>query len=716
MSRLGLDHRSLTVTAPHAYTHAFAHAFTHAFRAATVRERWLLACVALLPCVAAHAQTVNFSEHIAPIIYNNCSTCHRPGQVSPFSLLSYADVQQHGQTIATQTQIRAMPPWKPEPGWVAYRDERRLTTDQIALIQTWVQNGMPQGDPAKAPAAPQFTDDWQLGPPDLILEMPAAFSVPADGPDIYRNFVLPTKLTEDKWVKAIELRPTARPVVHHSLFFSDTTGGARALDGKDGQPGFPGFGSIFTVGDPIAALNGGLGGWVPGTTPRLLPDGIAMPLPKGSDFLMQIHFHPNGQPQTEKTVVGFYFGPPPTRLMTTLQAPAFFGVRANIDIAAGVTDYKVRGSFTLPVDVDAVGVSAHCHYLGQEARLTATLPTGEVKILLWIRQWDFNWQDQYLFQDLLPLPKGTRLDGELVYNNSDANYRNPNTPPKRVQWGENSTDEMGSLLLNVVPKQAADIDALHAANIAFVLTPVPLVGNKPLFVSSGMVDGASTQPGAVTPGKIVVMYGSRIGASTLTGAALGADGRISTTLGDTQVLFDGVPAPLLYSSSGQVAAVVPYEVDGKLGTQVRVRNGSSTSDSVALPVWPVAPSIFSVNLSGTGPAAVLNGDGLTVNSPASPAVKGGFISIFATGEGQTVPGGIDGQIASGTLPHPAQAVQVLIDGRPAEVQYAGAAPGAVAGLFQVNARIPLDSSSGSVPIEIHVGAASSQPGMTIAVQ
>jgi uncharacterized protein (TIGR03437 family) len=339
-----------------------------------------------------------------------------------------------------------------------------------------------------------------------------------------------------------------------------------------------------------------------------------------------------------------------------------------------------------------------------------------VKILLWIRQWDFNWQDQYLFQDLLPLPKGTRLDGELVYDNSDANYRNPNAPPKRVRWGENSTDEMGSLILNVVPKQAADIDTLRGATIVFVLSPVPLVGNQPLFVSSGMVDGATTQPGAVTPGKIVVLYGSRIGAATPTPAALAADGRVSTSLGDTQVLFDGVPAPLLYSSSGQVAAVVPYEVDGKLGTQVQVRNGSFTSDAVALPVKPAAPSIFSVNLTGAGPAAVLNGDGLTVNSAAAPAQKGGYISIFATGEGQTVPGGIDGQIASGALPHPAQAVQVLIDGRPAEVQYAGAAPGAVAGLFQVNARIPLDASSGSVPIEIHVGNVASQPGMTIAVQ
>ncbi len=678
-----------------------------------VRTIFVLSFAACL----GQAQTVTFNEHIAPIIYGNCSKCHHPGEVAPFSLLSYDDVRSHGQTIATVTQSHYMPPWKPEPGWVAYRDERRLTADQISLIQQWVAGGMPLGDPSKAPLPPQFTDGWQLGTPDLILEMSAAFSVPADGPDVYRNFVIPTNLTTDKWVRAIELKPTARTVVHHSLFFSDTTGGARKLDGQDGQPGFPGFGSIFTVGDPLSKLNGGLGGWVPGTTPNFLPDGVALPLPKGSDFLMQTHFHPNGLPQTEKTVVGLYFGPAPARPMTQLQVPAFFGIRANIDIPAGETDYKVRGSFILPVDVDAVGVSAHAHYLGKEAKLTATLPTGEVRILLWIRQWQFSWQDQYLFQNLVSLPQGTRLDGELTYDNSTGNYLNPNAPPKEVRWGENSTDEMGSLLLNVLPRQASDLGALQSSTIVYVLTPVPLVGSKPLFVSSGMVDGASTQPGAVTPGKIVVLYGSRLGPETPTGASLGGDGRVATNTGGTQVLFDGLPAPILYTSSGQVAAVVPYEVDGHLGTQVQVVNGSVTSDTVALPLRSVAPSIFSVNLSGTGPAAVLNQDGVTVNSSQNPADKGSYISIYATGEGQTSPGGIDGRIASGgSLPKPLLAVQAWVDGKPAEVQYAGAAPDSVAGLFQVNVRIPLDASSGDVPIAIQVGDAVSQPGMTISVK
>jgi uncharacterized protein (TIGR03437 family) len=668
------------------------------------------------------AQTVTWSEHIAPIVYQNCTSCHRPGQVSSISFLGYDDVRRRGSLVAQTVRTRYMPPWKPEPGWVQYRGERKLTPEQIALIDRWVSDGMPRGDQAKEPTPPAFADDWLLGKPDLILTMPAGFDVPADGPDIYRNFVLPTGLTDDKWVKAIELKPSARAVVHHVLFASDKTGAAQtqARTTNDGQPGFPGLGSVFTIqalSDPLSALSGGLGGWVPGTTPQFLPDGIAMPLPKGSDLILQTHFHPNGAPQNEKTTVGVYFGPKPDRELTQLQAPAFFGIQAHIDIPAGEANYKVRGSFTLPVDTEAVIVSAHAHYLAKEAKLTATLPTGEVKILLWIRDWDFAWQDQYPLKDLVALPKGTRIDGELTYDNSAANLRNPNNPPRRVTWGEQSLDEMGSLILSVVPKDPADQEQLRVATLVYALTPAPQVGNRPLFVSSGMVDAASGQPGTVTPGKIVVLYGSRIGPASLTTAQLDANGRVATTLGGTQVLFDGQPAPLLYTSSGQLAAIVPYAVDGKRGTQVQVRNGTDASDAIALPVTPAAPSIFSVDYTGSGQGAIVNEDGKTVNGSATPAARGSIVAIYATGEGQTNPGGVDGQLATGsTLPKPKLPVAVTIGGKTAEVLYAGAAPGQVAGLLQVNARIPADVEAGEQLVQVKVGDAASQPGITVVVK
>jgi uncharacterized protein (TIGR03437 family) len=668
-------------------------------------------------CGSAQTAAPTFSKDIAPIFYASCTTCHRPGQVASFSLITYDDAVKHGRTIVETVQSRYMPPWKPDPGWVDYRDSRLLTDAQIELFTQWFNAGMPQGDPAATPPVPTFPDGWQLGTPDLVLEMAVPYSVPAEGADIYRNFVLPTSITQDKWVRAIELKPSARPVVHHVLFYSDNTGTARSLDGKDGQPGFPGLGTVFTAtGNPLSALTGGLGGWVPGTTPQYLPDGVTMPLPANSDLLLQMHFHLNGAPQQEKTQVGIYFGDKPARDLTQLQVPAFFGIQANIDIPANEANYKVRGSFTLPVDVDAVSVSAHSHYLGKSAKLTATLPSGEVKILLWIKSWDFSWQDQYIFKNFIALPKGTRLDGEYTYDNSDANLKNPNYPAKEVRWGENSTDEMGSLILNVLPRDENDLGQLRLSTISYALVRAPQVGNKPLFVSSGIVDGASTEPGYVTPGKIIVLYGSRIGPSTLQTAQVGSDGTVATTLGGTQVTFDGKPAPLLYASNGQVAAVVPYEVDGKLGTQVQVTASGGTSDSVALPVTPVAPSVFSVDYTGSGQGAVLNQDG-SVNSFKNPAKAGSIVSIFATGEGQTLPGGVDGKVATAaSLPIPAKPVTVFINGKQTDVLYAGAAPGQVAGMLQVNVRVPADTPFGDIPVEVHVGDAKSQPGVTIAVQ
>ena len=415
--------------------------------------------------------------------------------------------------------------------------------------------------------------------------------------------------------------------------------------------------------------------------------------------------------------MAIYYAPKPPRDITQVQAPAFFGIRAGIDIPAGKTNYMVRGSFTLPVDVDAFSISAHTHYLGRGSRLTATLPSGEVRVLLSITDWDFNWQDTYIFKDLVSLPANTRIDGELIYDNSANNSKNPFSPAKEVKWGENSTDEMGSLILNVVPHVPADSDALRAAVVANVIPAPPAVGNKPLFIGAGVVDGASAQSGAVVPGKIVVLYGDRLGPSTLANTQVSGTGVLSSSVGNTQVLFDGTAAPLLYSSTGQVAAIAPYSLDGKSGTQVRVRNGSLTSDAVALPVAAAGPSVFTADLSGAGQGVILNQDVVTVNSSAKPADKGSIVVIYATGEGQTSPTGMDGQLANGPFyPKPLQKVTVNIGGIPAEVLYAGAAPALVAGVMQLNVRIPANAPSGDVPVDIVVGTVHSQPGVTVAVR
>jgi mono/diheme cytochrome c family protein len=415
----------------------------------------VVAWCAALPFVAQSAPetAVMFNRHIAPIIYNNCSTCHRPGEAAPFSLLSYQDVVKKAKTIGKVTASRLMPPWKADPASYAYRDERRLKPDEIELIQAWVKQGMPEGNAADKIEPPTFGSGWTLGEPDLVVTMPAAYHLPADGPDIYRNIAVPLGLTEDKWLTAIDMKPSARAVVHHVLYFADGNGRAhnRPQDGTE-----PGFSGMRAGGASIA-----LGGWALGAQPHLFPHGLALRVPKGSDLVVQYHFHPSGKPEAEKSVIGLYFAKKaPERTLARIQMPPHYSLFSGLDIPAGEKDFVLRDSYTLPVAAEAVGVGAHAHYIAKRMKMTATLPSGEVKTLLSISDWDFAWQDRYYFQQLVPLPKGTKLEAEIHWDNSAENPRNPSNPPVRVSWGEESKDEMGSISLITVAHEESELKTL----------------------------------------------------------------------------------------------------------------------------------------------------------------------------------------------------------------------------------------------------------------
>jgi hypothetical protein len=285
--------------------------------------------------------------------------------------------------------------------------------------------------------------------------MPEAYHVRADGPDIYRNIALPLGLMESKWITAIDMKPSARAAVHHVLYFADPNGKAHehAQDGAE-----PGFSGMRAGGATVP-----LGGWALGAQPHFLPEGLAMNVPKGSDLVIQYHFHPTGKPETEKSQVGIYFAKqPPERRLVAIQMPPVYSLFSGLDISAGEKDFVIRDSYTLPADTDGVGVSAHAHYLARQMKMTATLPNGEVKTLLLIKDWDFAWQDRYYFRQFVPLPKGTRLDAEIHWDNSAGNPRNPSNPPVRVTWGEQSKDEMGSITLIGVPHEEADLRTLQA--------------------------------------------------------------------------------------------------------------------------------------------------------------------------------------------------------------------------------------------------------------
>ncbi|MCD8534702.1 MAG: hypothetical protein LR011_07920 [Verrucomicrobia bacterium] len=378
------------------------------------------------------------------------------GQAAPFSLWTYEEARKRGRQIRDVIDDGYMPPWHATSEHLAFSGDRRLSPEQKSIIQKWYQSGMPEGDRELAPIKPRFNEDWAHGTPDLVVTMPEAYEVYAEGRDIYRNFVLPLNNDKTLFLKAIEIRPSARSVVHHVLYFVDSSGAARKKDEEDPLPGFRGMG--FT------SMLTGIGGWAVGGMPQPLPDGMAFELPPGSDIVLQTHFHPSGKVEKEATSLGLYLtDSPPTRDFTGIQLPPRFGALAGVDIPPGDPHYVVEDSFTLPVDVEAFAVSAHAHYLGKSMLMTAKLPDGKELELLRIDDWDFNWQEAYAFKNPLTLPAGTQIAAHVVWDNSDSNPANPHNPPQRVRWGPFSYDEMGSITLRVSPVKNDQIQDIRAA-------------------------------------------------------------------------------------------------------------------------------------------------------------------------------------------------------------------------------------------------------------
>jgi mono/diheme cytochrome c family protein len=390
---------------------------------------------------------VTFTEHVAPIVFAHCAQCHRPGEVAPFPLLSYEDVRKRGKTIARVTQKRYMPPWHPVEGHGEFAGSLRLGDEQIETLRRWVEGGMPEGDPAKLPALPKFTDGWQLGEPDLVVRMPKGFEVPAQGPDLYRSFAIPLGLDEDRWLTAIEVRPSARSVLHHIVFTFDEPGSPRS-----GMRGFRALGSAA------------LGGWAVGGMPRELPLGLARHVPKGAALVLNSHFHPSGKPEVEQTTIGLHFTErAPTRSLVPLQLPPLFGAVAGLSVKAGQKDFELRDEFTLPVAAEAIEVGGHAHMICTQMQVWITPPGGERRSIFWIDDWDFDWQNRYQYAAPVPLPAGTKVEVALRYDNSADNPDNPFDPPRDIRWGRESTDEMGSVTLLLVAQDEQDAPALQRA-------------------------------------------------------------------------------------------------------------------------------------------------------------------------------------------------------------------------------------------------------------
>jgi len=396
----------------------------------------------------AAGQQVTFNRDIAPIFFRSCAPCHRPGEAAPFSLLSFADAKTHAHQIAAVTEKRIMPPWLPAADDPKFADDLRLSAEQIALIRTWAEQGATEGDPSALPARPKFVEGWQLGKPDVVVKATRPFALAAGGSDTYWNFVFRSAVDQTRWLKAIEIRPGDKRLVHHANVLVDRGQTARLLEKEAGA----GFGGMeLTIESEVFDPDSHFLFWKPGSAPYIEPEGMAIRLDRGNDLVLNSHLQPSGKPETLQPSLGLYFTDKPATLH-----PILLQMENDrlLDIPAGEKGFVVSDDFILPVDVDLLAIYPHAHYLGKDLRASATLPDGTSQSLIHIARWDLNWQAIYRYAEPVALPKGTTISMRFTYDNSADNIRNPNHPPQRVVAGNRASDEMAHLWLQVLPKDS----------------------------------------------------------------------------------------------------------------------------------------------------------------------------------------------------------------------------------------------------------------------
>jgi Tetratricopeptide repeat len=409
-----------------------------------------LIALGLSAAAAQDSARPTFVHDIAPLLWAHCASCHHSGGAGPFALISYQDARRHARQIVQATRTRQMPPWLPEPGYGDFLEEQRLTDAQIALISRWVADGTPQGPASELPVPPRFPEGWVLGQPDVIVEAPRGITVPATGPDVFWNFILSPTLKTARYVRAIEIRPGATHMVHHANMIVDPARSARRREVSPGA-GFPGM--DLTVERPALDFDSHFLFWKPGNTPYSEPKGFSWRLDPGTDLVLNTHLKTQGRPESVRPAVGLYFtNDPPTHFPMLIQLTG----DDQLDIPAGARDFVVRDDFRLPADADVLAVYPHAHYLGKLLEGFATLPDGTRKWLIRIPDWNQDWQAVYHYRKPVLLPRGSVISMRYHYDNSAANPHNPSHPPRRVQAGDQATDEMSHLWLQLLPQGHGD--------------------------------------------------------------------------------------------------------------------------------------------------------------------------------------------------------------------------------------------------------------------
>jgi len=381
------------------------------------------------------ASAPTFSRDIMPVLQKHCQECHRPGQIAPMSFMSYDDVRPWAKAIREQIESRVMPPWPaapPDSGEVKFANDRSMTDDEIRLVSLWVESGAPKGEEKDLPPPAKFYEGWMLGEPEMVMGMETPYEFSGEGPDDYRCFVFDPKFEESRWVTAVEIQPGNRTTNHHIVMYVDKSGKiAPHKDAEDPAPGYECFGSPGFQATQLA-------GWGPGISAKQYPENTGHLIPKGGKIVMQMHYHRTGKPESDQTRFGLHFA----------KGPIARGLRdglimnLEIDIPAGEANYVDRAQSKVMYDMTIHSVAPHMHLLGKSARMWATFPDGRELTLVNVPRWDFNWQTEYIFAEPVKVPRGSTLNIECSFDNSAENPNQEVNPPRRVRFGEQTTDEM----------------------------------------------------------------------------------------------------------------------------------------------------------------------------------------------------------------------------------------------------------------------------------
>jgi hypothetical protein len=398
------------------------------------------------------ADVPTFARDVAPILYRNCTTCHRPGDIAPMSLLTYEDARPWAKAIRDEVGDGNMPPWHADPKHGKFANDRSLSEEERNTLIRWANNGAPKGDPQDLPAPPDYVEGWTVGRPDLVLTMPEPYKVPADGFVEYEYIEIPTNLVEDRWIEALEVRPGNRSVVHHVIVYARTpqperrpsafrmAAGMRIPAGQSGGPAEP-EGQKRERGvsrfPPPRRLGVAIGGFAPGNSMLRFEPGSAMLLRAGTTIVLQMHYTPNGDEAADQTKIGFIFAKKPPAVEMRFAALS----NGSFVIPAGAPDHAVKAEMTTTADVTLRSLLPHTHLRGKSWEYTVTYPDGRSEVILSVPRYDFNWQTDYVFAQPLKLPKGTTIRAVAHYDNSTANRSNPD-PRVDVKWGDQTWEEM----------------------------------------------------------------------------------------------------------------------------------------------------------------------------------------------------------------------------------------------------------------------------------